>query len=912
MNSTPRRRLFQQLLWSLGSALVVSFGLAAVVTITVGTRSLRASAQSELSGVAHTVHLSVESFIDARSSDLRLAAQAEAMDDVLTGDGDFRIQNALLDLKRATPGTYEELLVADRHGIIVAATRMERIGEPLPLALEPLGETADGNWLAGTPMSIPGTRERVLPMARPLHSRLAPGQTGWLIAMVRWRTVEEIVSGVLIAGRPQRKHAFALLYSNGVPIAGSTVWLPAAIHDRGMAHVRHGMRDETDVSPGEDAPPRRAGSDPHAADIGTAELWEVEVYRDSSEAFAVVRLFAWSSLAAGLLGLIVAAVVAFRLAQGFSGRIDALTQGTERLAAGDYAYRVQDERGDELALLADRFNHMAESLLAARRGIEQSNAELADSNQRLREASRLKDEFLANTSHELRTPLNGILGFLGLVTDGLCDDAEEERQSVRQAHACAQQLRTLIEDILDVSRIEAGRLTLSNKAVPVAEALGRIVAEMAPRAEARGLELKMEPAADEALAVRADARRLHQVLRHLVENAIKFTDHGSVTVRCVAPEAAGFVRIEVCDTGVGVKPERLAEVFDRFVQGDGSATRKFGGTGLGLSLVRDLIQMMGGVVQLHSAGEGLGTTVSFTLPLGWAATEARAPGNRPAVPDDRVLGPSTGPLVLLIEDDPALTTWLRAILHADGFRTALADSAERGWMLVRQLRPSLVLTDHALPASANARMRSGAELARHMAASRPTAEVPVILLSGHDPVAIEGEGALPRHAVTLRKPVHREELLTEVWRLVATNKPRPAHVLLAHQDPALLHLAQRAFTPDKIRVSIEPNDDSALESVRSQPRTFDVVLLESAATRVETLVLVRGFAELESAPPLVLLASRELTNDPAVAGELEAWPVLALLAKEDVLADPAGLCERLLQLARPNQELPGHSRAMAA
>ena len=233
-------------------------------------------------------------------------------------------------------------------------------------------------------------------------------------------------------------------------------------------------------------------------------------------------------------------------------------------------------------------------------------------------------------------------------------------------------------------------------------------------------------------------------------------------------------------------------------------------------------------------------------------------------------------------------------------------------MLVRQLRPSLVLTDHALPAAANARMRSGAELARQMAANRATADVPVILLSGHDPVVLEGEGALPRTATLMQKPVPREELLAEVWRLVATNKPRAAHVLIAHHDPALLGLAQRVFTSDLFRLSIEPNDDSALESVRSQPRTFDVVLLEANDSLAATTALVRGFAELESPPPLVVLAGRGVVSDPATAAALQDWPVVALYAKDDILADPAPLGERLLQIVRANHELPDRTRASAA
>src|SRR5262249_51982825 len=144
---------------------------------------------------------------------------------------------------------------------------------------------------------------------------------------------------------------------------------------------------------------------------------------------------------------LLSAGVAYVLARGFSRRIDSLADGTRRLAAGEQAYRVSDERRDELGELAGAFNRMADVLHAARQGLEQSHADLERSNVQLGEASRLKDEFLANTSHELRTPLNGILGFLSLVKDGVCDTREEELDSVKQALECAQNLHALIEDV---------------------------------------------------------------------------------------------------------------------------------------------------------------------------------------------------------------------------------------------------------------------------------------------------------------------------------------------------------------------------------------------------------------------------------------------------------------------------------
>ncbi len=894
-------RLFLRLALTLGGALTVAFALAASLSIGVGTHALGESVEQELNGVAHIVHLGLERFLAARRAELQLCSEVEAMDDVFLDDSHFRIQNELMRVARNYPDIYDEIAVVNLAGQVVASTRVERIGTPLSVDGLKLLENRDGSRIGQGPQVVTSAPQPVFVMAHAVRSSLSKETSGWLVALVRWSAVSEVIQGTSVVGQNQAPGAFMVLLRGTQPIAGHTEWLPGRmsrdtrrlIRNRALRHEdpRHYRGDESFVE-------LTSGNRP--------EGWHVVFYRDAREAFRAVRWFAWSVLAAGILGLLVAALLSLGAAREFTRRVSTLTQGTQRLAAGDYAHRIVDRRDDELAELGESFNQMAVAVQGARQRHEEQQAELEDNNRRLREASKLKDEFLANTSHELRTPLNGILGFLELVNDDLCSTPEEERQFVGQALACGKHLLTLIEDVLDVSHIESGRLALMSRAVPVSQAFARITSELGPRARTRGLVLRCEPPTDAALAVCADEQRLHQVLRHLVDNAIKFTEHGSVTIRCVVPEAAGHVRFEVRDTGVGVALERQDTVFERFVQGDGSATRRFGGTGLGLSLVRDLVQLMGGVVQLESAGEGRGTSVHFTLPASGSGTAAHGSAGDLPAPDDQLLGPGSGPLALIVEDDPALTTWLRALLHADGFRTAWADSAERAWLLVRKLRPAVVLLDHALPAAANARLRTGAELARHMAASHATAGIPVVVLSGHDLVALEGERVLPKGTASLRKPVQPDVLLFELRRRLAAQRPRPLRVMLAHHDARLVALVSRAFPAEQFQVSIERNDDSCLEAVRHQPRQFGVVLLEAPADTAVRAQLLRGFAALPTAPPLVMLAEAGLVADRAAAAALRTGPVLDVFSKADVMAEPRPLLARLLALgsaaARPDSD----------
>ncbi|MFM7232217.1 MAG: ATP-binding protein [bacterium] len=257
----------------------------------------------------------------------------------------------------------------------------------------------------------------------------------------------------------------------------------------------------------------------------------------------------------------------------------------------------------------------------AERRVRAAHEELAGSHRRLEEAnahleaaSRLKSEFLANTSHELRTPLNGMIGFLQLVLDGACSSRDEEREFLRQSLQCSQQLLGLINDVLDLARLEAGRMTLVSECVDAASVLDEVRTATSATARQRGLRLVLEDRLPRGMAALGDAQRVRQVLVNLVGNSLKFTHAGLIVVRATVPEGSEEVRFEVRDTGIGIAPERQQAVFEAFVQADGSTTRRYGGSGLGLAISRNLVELMGGRIGLESAGEGQGTTAWFTLP----------------------------------------------------------------------------------------------------------------------------------------------------------------------------------------------------------------------------------------------------------------------------------------------------------
>ncbi len=240
-------------------------------------------------------------------------------------------------------------------------------------------------------------------------------------------------------------------------------------------------------------------------------------------------------------------------------------------------------------------------------------------------SSRLKSEFLANTSHELRTPLNGMIGFLKLIIDGLVDDREEEREFVQEAHRAALHLLNLINDVLDIAKIEAGKMDIDFALVKVNDLLKEVEQFTKSQVQQKGLNLSIpQNSLPKSLIVYANYQRLLQVMLNLVGNAIKFTHEGGINISLGIvhqkviihnQEFPGFVEFRVTDTGIGVPLEKQYRLFKAFSQVNTGYTRQYGGTGLGLVISQKLVQAMGGSVKFYSLGEGLGSTVTFTVPL---------------------------------------------------------------------------------------------------------------------------------------------------------------------------------------------------------------------------------------------------------------------------------------------------------
>ena len=424
-----------------------------------------------------------------------------------------------------------------------------------------------------------------------------------------------------------------------------------------------------------------------------------------------------------------------------------VAEAQERRRAGDLTARVPEIGRGEVAQLEQSFNVMAETLEHQTNELSQANSRLEHAVTVAEEASRMKSEFLANMSHEIRTPLNGVLGMVTLL--GGTELSTEQQEYVEMARTSSDTLLSVVSDILDVSKIEAGRLELEQQDFDLRELLAAMRGMVSTQADQKGLRLTVEIDDDVPQAVRGDRLRVGQVLANLLSNAVKFTPEGEVTLSVSVAEqttVVTVVRFEVRDTGIGIRPERLAALFDPFTQADPSTTRQFGGTGLGLTIGRDLARLMGGSIEARSeVGEGSAFEVS--IPFAPAVGELTPP----SPPIDL-----RGLKILIVDDNLANRRILDAYVTAWGMRgTTARDSGHAVTQLITAAEAGepfdVALLDLNMPGE------SGLELARRIRSSPRLRSTRLILLSstGTSGAELQANGIV----LQLTKPISQSRLL---------------------------------------------------------------------------------------------------------------------------------------------------------
>lgn len=326
-----------------------------------------------------------------------------------------------------------------------------------------------------------------------------------------------------------------------------------------------------------------------------------EMLDDIQRSLTSTAIGLWSST---LLMIVLVIAIAVWIANLLTSRITRMIAGIHAFQEGEHQHRLEAGSADEMGELASSFNRMADS-------VEESFRRLEEAKAKAEQASRLKSAFLATVSHELRTPLNGILGFADLLRNEL--DDPEQQQYAEIIHNSGEHLLQLVSEILDLAKIESGEMPINISAVLLAPCLEETMAVHRSTAAAKGLAMALELSAGLPETLNTDPTRLRQLLNNLLSNAVKFTERGKVTLR--AHVAGGEIAFAVSDTGPGIPAEYRETVFEKFKQLENFLTREHGGTGLGLALVKQLVEHMGGRVTLEST-VGLGSTFTIYLPPG--------------------------------------------------------------------------------------------------------------------------------------------------------------------------------------------------------------------------------------------------------------------------------------------------------
>ena len=499
----------------------------------------------------------------------------------------------------------------------------------------------------------------------------------------------------------------------------------------------------------------------------------------------------------------------------------------------------------------------------------QSYRESVNELQALREADRLKDEFMAVVSHELRTPLTAITGYsdilLRKLSGPLNDRQDRQVTGIRDA---ARRLLSLINDLLDVSKLEAGTLDLHLAAIDPNSAIERAAASVRIIGVNKGVSVQVrEPSADDAEVVPpvwADDERLQQILSNLLTNAVKFTPQGGsvwLSAAGVRTGAREEVVFRVDDTGVGLAPGQVSRVWDRFYQAESSSTRRFGGAGLGLSIVRRLTELHGGRVEASSAGVDRGSTFAVYLPAA-ARDEVVKSRTVPAPIHQLALEPvdaprsgtvdDYGPLILVVEDDMHIATVLRTYLESDGYRVQVATDGHEAIQAARTLLPFAITLDISLP------KLDGWSVLNALKRDPATSGIPVIVISIVDN---RDFGLVLGATEYLVKPIEHERLRAVLESLDGARGAGEGSVLIVDDDPALRDLLSSLLAEDGWRVATAADGEAALAAVEQEKPT--AMVLDLMMPRVDGFEVLRALRTQPTTRdlPVIVVTAKDLTDE---------------------------------------------------
>ncbi len=600
-------------------------------------------------------------------------------------------------------------------------------------------------------------------------------------------------------------------------------------------------------------------------------------------------------LAGFLLALVVAYALSIRLQRFIAAPLRELALVARNVCASkNFSLRAEKRTEDDVGALIDDFNEMLAEL--ERRDLtlrvnqndlekrvrertvraDAAVAEAHEARKRAEGASRAKSEFLARMSHEIRTPMNGVLGMAELLRHSTTLDARQRRYA-NTIHQSGSALLDIINDILDFSKIEAGKLELDRAAFCLRDIVEDAVDILAERAHSKGLELVCDIPAEFDTRVCGDGQRLRQVIINLISNAVKFTERGEVKIK-VRHEGSGLLnstfRFEVTDTGIGIKPESCAAIFESFAQEDSSTTRQYGGTGLGLAICKQLVELMGGQIGVSST-PGTGSTFYFSIPLPADPTAAR---ERRSTVLNRAR-------MLIVDDNQTNREILRHHLASWGVMVTEANSGQHAMQILDNALSGqfdVLILDAQMPDM------QGAALASQIRARAEFADVPFLMMSSALSGAPTPDTSVAGATAWLSKPVRRAQLhaclaslLTDQFVVgragpdgarhagvaagpTSGKTSRVRRVLLVEDNPVNQEVALAMLQEIGVEAAAAWSGEEALEKLIAE--RYDVVLMDCQMPKLDGYATTSRFRDWEkehqrTRTPIVALTANALAGD---------------------------------------------------
>ncbi len=561
-------------------------------------------------------------------------------------------------------------------------------------------------------------------------------------------------------------------------------------------------------------------------------------------------------------------VGAVTMAESVARRLRMLQRGAIRIGAGDWNTMIALPRSDDFGELAHSLNQMATDLKTLSQEREQAIAALLRAKDAAEDANRAKSEFLANMSHEIRTPMNGIIGMTELALNTPLSAVQ--RDYLQTVHRSAETLLLILNDVLDFSKIEAGKLHMESIDFSVRQMLDETLKPFALRAHEKRCELMVDvrPSVPDSLV--GDPHRLRQILVNLISNAVKFTDRGEILLRVertrLRENGQATLRFSVIDTGIGISPEKQATIFKAFTQGDGSTTRQYGGTGLGLTICQQLVELMGGRIWVESEPHR-GSAFHFvvTLPI---SAQVIAPRFLPR-PDELVNLPA-----LVVDDNATNRRILVELLSSWGMQAVAIGDAEEAARVVQSAPRafSLALIDMNIAGT------SGLQVAASLRQSTTCATTPMLLLTSAD------QPQDSAHATVINgflvKPVGQQALLEAIRTVIGSRvcvdqepaapavtpmrAARRLRVLVAEDNPVNQKLAQHLLERRGHTPILVVNGREACETMLRD--SFDLVLMDLQMPEMDgfeatTLIRKRERETASGRVPIIALTAHAMQGD---------------------------------------------------